>query len=68
MVDVKAEVHFVEEDPSDNNVLACAREAGAQFIVSGDRHLLTLGRYGNARILDASAFLQTQRARRRRKN
>ncbi|MGD0550972.1 MAG: hypothetical protein ABSA81_10595 [Candidatus Bathyarchaeia archaeon] len=28
---------------------------------------MTLGRYGNARILGASAFLQIQRARRRRK-
>jgi len=68
IVDVKAEVHVVEEDPSDNHVLACAKEAAAQFIVSGDRHLLTLGRYGNTKILGASAFLQIQRARKRRKN
>jgi putative PIN family toxin of toxin-antitoxin system len=68
IVDVKAEVHVVEEDPSDNHVLACAKEAGAQFVVSGDRHLLTLGRYGKTRILGASAFLQIQRARRRRKD
>ena len=68
IVDVKAEVHVVEEDPSDNHVLACAKEAAAQFIVSGDRHLLTLGRYGNARILGASAFLQIQKARKKRKN
>ena len=68
IVDVKTKVHVVEEDPSNNHVLACAREAAAQFIVSGDRHLLTLGRYWNARILGASAFLQIQRARKRRKN
>jgi putative PIN family toxin of toxin-antitoxin system len=68
IVDVKAEVHVVEEDPSDNHVLACAKEAAAQFVVSGDRHLLKLGRYRNARILGASAFLQIQRARTRRKN
>jgi putative PIN family toxin of toxin-antitoxin system len=67
IVDVKAEVHAVAEDPSDNHVLVCAREADAQFIVSGDRHLLTLGRYGNAKILGASEFLQIQRAGKRRK-
>ena len=68
IVDVKTEVHVVQEDLPDNHVLACAKEARAQFVVSGDRHLLTLGRYWNARILSASAFLQIQRARKRRKS
>lgn len=68
IVDVKTKVHVVEEDPSDNHVLACAKGTGAQFIVSGDRHLLTLSRYGNARIVSASAFLQIQGTRRRKKN
>ena len=65
IVDVKAEVHVVDEDPSDNHVLACAKEAGVQFVVSGDRHLLTLGRYGNAKIVGAFGFLQIQRTRKR---
>ncbi|MFQ5691273.1 MAG: putative toxin-antitoxin system toxin component, PIN family, partial [Gemmatimonadota bacterium] len=30
------------EDPSDNRVLECAVAAGVDWIVSGDRHLLTL--------------------------
>jgi putative PIN family toxin of toxin-antitoxin system len=68
IVDVKAEVHVVVEDPSDNHVVACAKEAHAQFIVSGDRHLLALGRYGNARIVSASAFLRIQSARKRKKD
>jgi putative PIN family toxin of toxin-antitoxin system len=68
IVEVKRKVHVVQEDPSDNHVLACAREASAQFIVSGDRHLLTIGRYGTARILSASAFLQIQEARKTKKN
>jgi putative PIN family toxin of toxin-antitoxin system len=68
IVDVKTKVHVVEEDPSDNHVLACAREASAQFIVSGNRHLLTIGRYGTARILSASAFLQIQRTRKTKRN
>jgi predicted nucleic acid-binding protein len=63
IVEMKRKVHVVEEGPSDNHVLACAREASAQFIVADDRHLLTIGRYGTARILSASAFLQIQRAR-----
>lgn len=60
LVDVKTTPYAIEEDPSDNRVLACAKEASAQFIVSGDRHLLQLGRYENIRILTASSFLETQ--------
>jgi predicted nucleic acid-binding protein len=67
IVDVKREVHVVVEDPSDNHVLACAKEAHAQFIISGDRHLLSLGRYGSARIVSASAFLQIERPRKKKK-
>lgn len=54
---------YGSRDPSDHHhVLACADEAHAQFIVTGDRHLLALGRYRNAKIVSASAFLQIQKA------
>ena len=65
LVDVKARVQVIEEDPSDNRIIACAKEAGAQFVVSGDRHLLQLGGYENIRILTASSFLEMQRVSRR---
>ena len=62
LVDVKTAIHAIEEDPSDNHVLACAKEASAQFIVSGDRHLLRLGHYENIKILAASNFLEMERS------
>ena len=65
LVDVKARVHAIEEDLSDNHILACAKEAGEQFIVSGDHHLLQLGHYKNIRILTASKFLEIQRISKR---
>lgn len=37
----------VLNDPDDDQVLACAVFARADLIVSGDRHLLDLGRYGD---------------------
>lgn len=35
----------VPNDPDDDHVIACALTADAQLIVSGDRHLLDIGRY-----------------------
>lgn len=35
----------VLDDPDDDHVLACALAAEADYIVSGDRHLLALQRY-----------------------
>lgn len=43
----------VEEDPDDDRVVECAFEAGARFIVSGDKHLLELAAYGGIQILYA---------------
>jgi hypothetical protein len=63
-----ARLSSIVEDTSDNHVLACAKEAAGQFIVSGDRHLLAIGRYGSARIVRPSEFLQIQRARKTKKN
>jgi putative PIN family toxin of toxin-antitoxin system len=58
LIDVRSKVHALQEDPTDNQLLACAKDAAAQYIVSGDRHLLQLGEYENIRILTASSFLE----------
>lgn len=49
----------VAEDPADNAVVEAAVAAGADVIVSGDRHLLTLGSFRTIRILSPAAFLAT---------
>jgi predicted nucleic acid-binding protein len=51
-------VQAIEEDPTDNQVLACAKDARADFIISGDRHLLQLEAYEKVRVLTASSFLE----------
>jgi len=33
------EVDVVKDDPDDNKIIACALEAKADFVVSGDPHL-----------------------------
>jgi putative PIN family toxin of toxin-antitoxin system len=50
--------NVIPEDPADERVLACAVEAGADGIVSGDRHLLDLGGYRGIRILTVREFLE----------
>ncbi len=51
-------IGVVLEDPEDNRVLECAVEAEANYIVTGDSHLLKLSRYQNIEIVNAVAFLE----------
>ena len=44
----------VPDDPDDDHVLACALAARADWIVSGDAHLLNLKHYQGMRIIDAA--------------
>lgn len=55
------EVDIVKEDPSDNMFISCAIEAEADCIVSGDRHLLSLGSHQGIHIVPPREFLQTLR-------
>jgi uncharacterized protein len=47
----------VAEDPSDDRYLECAVEGEAGYVVSGDRHLVSLAQYEGVEILSPSAFL-----------
>jgi len=51
------ELHVIAEDPSDNRYLECAIEGDADYLVSGDQHLLRLGAYQKIAILAPRAFL-----------
>jgi putative PIN family toxin of toxin-antitoxin system len=51
-------IDVVLEDPEDNRILECAVEGKANYIISGDSHLLKLNRYRNIEVLDAAAFLE----------
>jgi putative PIN family toxin of toxin-antitoxin system len=51
----------ISADPDDDRILECALEAQADIIVSGDAHLLGLGRHKGIRILSPSEFLRMMR-------
>jgi putative PIN family toxin of toxin-antitoxin system len=46
------------EDPDDDKFLLCAAAADVHCIISGDRHLLTLGNYKKIKILTPKQFLK----------
>jgi putative PIN family toxin of toxin-antitoxin system len=50
-------VNVIEDDPDDNKFFACALAAQAEYIVTGDQHLLSLGRYGSILIVTVKDFL-----------
>jgi uncharacterized protein len=52
---------LINEDPADNLVLDCAVEAGADYIVAGDRHLLRLKKCGKVKIVNPQQFLSFYR-------
>jgi putative PIN family toxin of toxin-antitoxin system len=59
VVDPDFELNAISDDPDDNRVLECAVMGKADFIVSGDRHLLRIGNYEGIAIITVPQFLET---------
>ena len=47
----------VDADPDDDMVIECAMNGNAAYIVTGDKHLLSLNSYQNITMLKAADFL-----------
>jgi len=47
----KERLSVIKEHLSDNRVLECAKEGNAQYIISGDKHLLSLEEYKGIKIV-----------------
>ena len=52
----------IKDDPDDNRVLECAVKGTADYIVTGDRHLLKLGSFGAISIVTVRQFLDAAEA------
>jgi uncharacterized protein len=59
LIEPKVKVRVIKEDVEVNKILECALAAGADFIVSGDRHLLALGKVRKTRILSPKQFFDS---------
>lgn len=56
MIEPKVKLGVINEDAEDNKILECALASGADIIVSGDRHLLKLGKFKKTRIVTPREF------------
>ena len=57
LVDVPGLLRVVSDDPADDKFLETAQIGRADYIISGDRHLLALGARSPIPVLTARAFL-----------
>lgn len=59
ILEPKEKIDLIKKDPSDNRVLEVAKEAQADFIISGDKkHILPLRMFEGTRILTAADFIK----------
>jgi putative PIN family toxin of toxin-antitoxin system len=58
-VRVSRRIHVVKDDPDDDKFIECAVECDAEFIISGDKHLLNMKKYEGIDIVNAAAFLKS---------
>ena len=56
-VETKSKIFVVIDDPTDNIFLECALDGSADFIISGDKHLLAIKVYKGVEIMRAGEFL-----------
>ncbi len=58
LIEPRKRVHRIKKDATDNHILACALEAKADFLVTGDKkHILPLKKIGATRIVSPAEFL-----------
>jgi putative PIN family toxin of toxin-antitoxin system len=58
LVEVKTKINVVHKDSADDKFIECAVDGKADFIVSGDDHLLKIGSYKRTRIVSVKEFLK----------
>jgi len=57
LIDTKSKITLIASDPTDNIFLDCADDGAAEFIISGDKHLLELVSFRNIQIVKPKDFL-----------
>ncbi len=55
---MKSKFKAVKEDPDDDTIIRAAYDSKSNYIVSGDKHLLSLGEYRGIRIVNVDEMLR----------
>jgi len=58
LVEINSNFKVVEEDPADDSILNVAYDSKADYIVSGDSHLLNLKKFKKIKIVTADEMLK----------
>ena len=61
LIRVSRRIHVVKDDPDDDKFIECAVECNAEFIISGDKHLLNMRKYEGIDIMNVATFLKSWR-------
>jgi putative PIN family toxin of toxin-antitoxin system len=57
LVAPETNLHVIEDDPDDDMIVECAVAADADYIISGDSHLLELEQYDGIPVISPADFL-----------
>ncbi|MGH1396341.1 MAG: putative toxin-antitoxin system toxin component, PIN family [Trichormus sp.] len=57
LIEISKKLKTVDADPDDDMVVECAVVGDATHIVTGDKHLLSLGKYEEIAIVKATEFI-----------
>jgi uncharacterized protein len=58
VVNPSLKLYVIDEDPEDNKIIECAQASSANVIVTGDKHLLKMGKFKKTIILRPREFLE----------
>ena len=58
LISPESTLAVIEADETDNRIIECAIKGSAQYVVSGDRHILSLKEYQGIRIISPTEFLR----------
>lgn len=60
IIQISKRLDIIKNDPEDNRILEIALESQADFIISGDAHLLELKSYETIQLITVSDFLSLE--------
>ncbi len=58
IIEIEDKIRRICRDPDDDKFITCAASVSADFIVTGDKDLLDIGKYKSVKIIGASVLLK----------